>query len=1065
ISTDLFDFGGVFTQGIHFHNTSTGLKERAYLFVTQFILGKANGLGDIEFAASMHAGEVGNYVWCDANENGIQDPTEFGIPNLTLTLLDKDDAMAPPVQTTTDADGGYVFTGLLPSRCYEIRIDLQDLRDLGFSGLTAPVMAGTDSLIDSDGDPNMLPGFAVAMFCTDLNGTNRHDIDFGFGGPSALDASKVECEDMMGCATFTLADIDACVDTSGINQVRYFPTFNDADSLMNEIIAPTITVCDVDTVIYARVNIPNDTTCFSIAVVTLQEIATGGAPINFNLVICPVPSFDALSFLQSQGFRGDGTTGLYSDPMFSMMVPNPVPIPSYPYTIFYQDTIDPSGCGVEGAINLDSIPASSVEAGMDVTMCGFDCVDLTAIGASFSANGSGATQAVWTTSGSGMFVDDNTFAGARLYCPDTADVVAGSVILRLQVLDDPCGPMSMDSMTITFETPFPKIVEVPADTIPCPHPFVDNQFENDTFPGCFLLVNCTDTIYGTVVDYETRVGDCVDIVKEIIRTHLIRYDKRDIFCKDTIRVQALDPSMFMCPPVRDSVYCHSGYLKDENGNPSPLETGVPMIDSIPIWPQPNSVCDVLVFYEDKNFEGDCPMTIHRTWYVKGTCTEFYETCEQWIMVFDTLGPALEKDLDKALLADEDDFEGLGPVIFVPTGTHGCEAHTYVPDVMAYDTCSGVKIVKAKVGDLAIVVLEYNEVEDKWESHKNIKIPKTEEPIPVIYEAFDSCHNVTMDTCYFYVKDFTKPVAICNKGVQVSLSDTMVWIPAEVFDEGSSDNCAISLMLARRSDWATACGVNLCDDRELYCYTEHHDSIWCSILETDKAINPVEAHYAKTLQWLCEDNQQCNGFVLGGWWWDLLKYGTLDCVDHPYPVDDAYFKKLFQDPSLACYYEAYVGDVCEKLGFEYNDNIPEFAAPLFSESDENNFDIVSQIGGGWSKEVPFCCEDACQIVTVELLVMDYWCNWSKCWTDVYVEDKTPAEPVYDLFDISISCNSYETFYADAVAQAQAGDFTAIDSLLGTYDKVSYDQYGNLPDKTEFTVYDLLCDSVLVTKDSL
>ncbi|MDH3648502.1 MAG: T9SS type A sorting domain-containing protein, partial [Saprospiraceae bacterium] len=597
------------------------------------------------------------------------------------------------------------------------------------------------------------------------------------------------------------------------------------------------------------------------------------------------------------------------------------------------------------------------------------------------------------------------------------------------------------------------------------HPFVDNQVDNDTFPGCFIIVNCTDTIFGTVVDYDAQVGNCIDIVKEIVRTHHIRYDKRDFFCTDTIRVQAIDTVMFMCPPERDSVYCHTGYLKDENGNPSPLETGIPMIDSIPIWPQPNSVCDVLVFYEDTNFDGDCPMTIHRVWYVKSTCTEFYATCEQWLMIFDTIGPTLEKDLSKAFLADEDDFGGLGPVIFIPTSTHGCEAHTYVPDVMAYDTCSGVKMVKAKVGDLTTVVLEYNETEEKWESHQNVKIPRSDEPIPVIYEAFDSCHNVTMDTCYFFVKDFTKPVAVCNKGVQVTLSDTLVWVPAEVFDEGSSDNCAISLVLARRSDWATSCGVDLCDDRQLYCTTEHHDSIWCSVLEKDKTINPVEAHYAKTLQWLCEDNQVCNGFIIGGWWYDLIKYGTLDCVDHPYPVDEQYLRSLFEDESLDCTDEISVGYACEKMGFTYDDNIPDFAAPLFSESAGNDFDIVSQIGGGWSKDVPFCCEDACQIVQIELLVMDYWCNWSKCWTDVYVEDKTPPELVTELFDISISCNSYQTFYADAVTQAQAGDFAALDTLLGTYDKVSYDQYRNLPEKTDFTVHDLLCDSVLVTKDSL
>ena len=128
-------------------------------------------------------------------------------------------------------------------------------------------------------------------------------------------------------------------------------------------------------------------------------------------------------------------------------------------------------------------------------------------------------------------------------------------------------------------------------------------------------------------------------------------------------------------------------------------------------------------------------------------------------------------------------------------------------------------------------------------------------------------------------------------------------------------------------------------------------------------------------------------------------------------------------------------------------------------------MVKQIGGGWSKEVPFCCSDACQNVMVELLAMDYWCNWSKCWTTVYVEDKTPPKVVSDLYDVNMTCTSYKKYYEGAVLSAQEGDFTALDSLLGGYDKVRYDQYGGLPAKTPFQYHNLRCDSVLVKKDSL
>ena len=61
------------------------------------------------------------------------------------------------------------------------------------------------------------------------------------------------------------------------------------------------------------------------------------------------------------------------------------------------------------------------------------------------------------------------------------------------------------------------------------------------------------------------------------------------------------------------------------------------------------------------------------------------------------------------------------------------------------------------------------------------------------------------------------------------------------------------------------------------------------------------------------------------------------------------------------------------------------------------DLYEQIGGGWSESVPFDCTDACGPVTVEILVMDYWCNWSKAWTDVWVEDKTPVTVAKDVVD--------------------------------------------------------------------
>jgi serine-aspartate repeat-containing protein C/D/E len=55
---------------------------------------------------------VGNYVWYDNNQNGIQDPGETGISGVTVTFYN---ASGVPVGTTvTDANGFYLFSDVTP---------------------------------------------------------------------------------------------------------------------------------------------------------------------------------------------------------------------------------------------------------------------------------------------------------------------------------------------------------------------------------------------------------------------------------------------------------------------------------------------------------------------------------------------------------------------------------------------------------------------------------------------------------------------------------------------------------------------------------------------------------------------------------------------------------------------------------------------------------------------------------------------------------------------------------------------------------------------------------------
>ncbi|MFV9504440.1 MAG: SdrD B-like domain-containing protein [Oscillochloridaceae bacterium umkhey_bin13] len=91
---------------------------------------------------------VGNLVWLDQNNNGLVDTGEPGVANVTVRLYrDDDEDGAPDVldgdsgatelaQTTTDANGNYVFFNLSPGR-YLVAIDLPE----GYRSSTGAVVA------------------------------------------------------------------------------------------------------------------------------------------------------------------------------------------------------------------------------------------------------------------------------------------------------------------------------------------------------------------------------------------------------------------------------------------------------------------------------------------------------------------------------------------------------------------------------------------------------------------------------------------------------------------------------------------------------------------------------------------------------------------------------------------------------------------------------------------------------------------------------------------------------------------------------------------------------------
>ena len=105
--------------------------------------------------------EIGDYVWEDSNEDGIQNKNEKGIEGVTVILKDKEGKEI--TRTTTDKDGGYKFTGL-HNGDYTVEFETPE----GYEP-TKP-NAGNNPELDSNG---------TSVHVT-VNNHNDYSIDSGF---------------------------------------------------------------------------------------------------------------------------------------------------------------------------------------------------------------------------------------------------------------------------------------------------------------------------------------------------------------------------------------------------------------------------------------------------------------------------------------------------------------------------------------------------------------------------------------------------------------------------------------------------------------------------------------------------------------------------------------------------------------------------------------------------------------------------------------------------------------------------------------------------------------------
>ncbi|NJN84121.1 MAG: DUF11 domain-containing protein [Caldilineaceae bacterium] len=137
------------------------------------VLGGQSSLEN-DFLDAVAASVIGDFVWNDLNNNGIQDVGEPGIPAVLVNLYDGTNTQI--LSTTTDAGGLYTFTQLI-SDTYRVEIDASAFLPGGalYGQSASPVGQGGDPSKDSDGNV-VTHDVTVALPAS----TTNLDIDFGF---------------------------------------------------------------------------------------------------------------------------------------------------------------------------------------------------------------------------------------------------------------------------------------------------------------------------------------------------------------------------------------------------------------------------------------------------------------------------------------------------------------------------------------------------------------------------------------------------------------------------------------------------------------------------------------------------------------------------------------------------------------------------------------------------------------------------------------------------------------------------------------------------------------------
>jgi len=264
----------------------------------------------------------------------------------------------------------------------------------------------------------------------------------------------------------------------------------------------------------------------------------------------------------------------------------------------------------------------------------------------------------------------------------------------------------------------------------------------------------------------------------------------DSICSQVVLFERTNLSTIVPPSNRwivdqNALSCDNTLALTSEGYPTPESiNSVPKLELasgylLDLYPFVNgSICNGYVTFTDKELGGstDCVTKIKRTWVVgEWHCSNPEpRTFIQILEIVDFTGP---------------EFDPVGDIT-VSTGSFDCEAAISMPIPMLTDACNGENIRL----DLGTPVGSYENY-----NGETIMLPSGVHDI--IYNAYDDCGNITIDTTKVTVVDQAQPIAVCDLHTVVSIGlDGLTYVTAEAIDDGSFDECGeVRLSIARMDD--------------------------------------------------------------------------------------------------------------------------------------------------------------------------------------------------------------------------------------------------------------------------